>query len=666
MSDSDTEKTPDSPPEPDNTPKGGKFSKNITAWITTLAVIGLLIALFVVPPQEKTTPELSQLDFWQRVDAGKVAKCELVREETGITYLRGTFTDGKEKFKVNVLPTDKLEEKLKEKNVALTLVNETNLLRNILAGSVPLIIGLVVLFIIFRMFKNQSMGTMNFGKSRARMVKDDKKKITFKNVAGVKEAQEEVEEIIEFLKASEKFQKLGGKIPKGVLLMGPPGTGKTLLAKAIAGEAGVPFFSISGSDFIEMFVGVGASRVRDMFEQGKKNAPCIIFIDEIDAVGRSRFSGIGGGHDEREQTLNAMLVEMDGFETNEGVIIIAATNRADVLDPALTRPGRFDRQIVIDLPTLEGRREILNLHAHKIKLAPSADLSRIARGTPGFSGADLANLLNEGALLAARLNHEAVEHIDLEEARDKVLWGRERRSRAMEDKERRITAWHEAGHALMQILCENTEPLHKITIIPRGMSLGATMTLPERDVLNRNRSELLDQLVVLCGGRIAEKLFTGDISTGARMDIHMASQIARKMVCDYGMSDKLGFQSLGGSQEPLFLAREMTKSQDHSEETSRMIDAEVAGLISAAYARCEALIAANRDKLELLVTTLLEKETMDGRDVEELLTLGRIRTEEERLAERRQNEPVPVETAEAETSPAETGSPVPEPEIETA
>jgi cell division protease FtsH len=503
----------------------------------------------------------------------------------------------------------------------------------------PVVVILIILYFVFmRQIKSANMGAMSFGKSRAKMLNQDKKKLTFANVAGIKEAKEEVQEIVEFLKEPQKFQKLGGRIPKGVLLMGPPGTGKTLLAKAIAGEAGVPFFNISGSDFVEMFVGVGASRVRDMFEQGKKHAPCLIFIDEIDAVGRSRFSGIGGGHDEREQTLNALLVEMDGFETSEGVIIIAATNRADVLDTALLRPGRFDRQIIIDLPTLTGREEILRMHAQKVKLAESADLSRIARGTPGFSGADLANLLNEAALLAARLGRSAIEHVDLEEARDKVLWGRERRSRAMEDRERRITAWHEAGHALLQVLCEHTEPLHKVTIIPRGQALGATMTLPERDVLNRSKRELLDHLVVLMGGRIAEQLFTGDLSTGARMDIKMASETARKMICAFGMSDVFGFQSFGDNQETLFLGREVARSQAFSEDTAKKIDEEVKRLVSEAYARAEKMIAENREQLEKLVVHLIEAETMDGRDVEELLKLGRILSEEERAAQKREKE----------------------------
>jgi len=534
-------------------------------------------------------------------------------------------------------------------------VNNNNffgpLLRELLM--IALFLGLLY-FVFIRQIKSANMGAMSFGKSRAKMLNQDKKKLTFANVAGIQEAKEEVQEIVEFLKDPQKFQKLGGRIPKGVLLMGPPGTGKTLLAKAIAGEAGVPFFSISGSDFVEMFVGVGASRVRDMFEQGKKHAPCLIFIDEIDAVGRSRFSGIGGGHDEREQTLNALLVEMDGFETSEGVIIIAATNRADVLDPALLRPGRFDRQIIIDLPTLSGREDILKMHAQKIKLSPGADLSRIARGTPGFSGADLANLLNEAALLAARGGKQAVEHLDLEEARDKVLWGRERRSRAMEDRERRITAWHESGHALLQVLCEHAEPLHKVTIIPRGQALGATMSLPERDVLNRTKKELLDQLVVLMGGRIAEQMFTGDLSTGARMDIKMASEIARKMICSFGMSEVFGFQSFGDNQETLFLGREVARHQAYSEATARKIDEEVERLVSDAYTRASQMLTEHRARLEVLVEHLLEAETMDGRDVEDLIKEGRILNDAERTAKKH------ALTASAD-APSDAAEPPPEP-----
>ena len=438
--------------------------------------------------------------------------------------------------------------------------------------------------------------------------------------------------------------------------MGPPGTGKTLLAKAIAGEADVPFFSISGSDFVEMFVGVGASRVRDMFEQGKRNAPCIIFIDEIDAVGRSRFSGIGGGHDEREQTLNALLVEMDGFDTQEGVIIIAATNRPDVLDSALQRPGRFDRQIVIDLPTLEGREAILKIHAQRVKMAAEVELRRLARGTPGFSGADLANLINEAALLAARAGKEAVGMPDLEEARDKVRWGRERRSRVLDDKERRITAYHEAGHAIVTVLVAESEPLHKITIIPRGTAyLGATMQLPEKDRYMEGRKKLEGILATLMGGRVAEELVFGDITSGARSDLKQATRLARLMVCDWGMSEALGPQTFGSHEELLFLGREVSRSQDFSEDTARRIDAEVNRLLREAHASARSILEDGREKLDLVARTLLERETMDGRDVEEIVRHGRLLSPEERAAE----EPAagPAASPAAEVQPVPVSAP---------
>ncbi|MEI6644896.1 MAG: ATP-dependent zinc metalloprotease FtsH [bacterium] len=582
----------------------------------------LTIGMYFYKP-EGEIKTVDHQEFRQMVDAQQIQddKVEWIKDPNGNMYLRfAKKNNAKEQFRVDALHSEGMEQYLQEKKIRWQIVYSNNFFGSLMREMLPIIIILGIIFFLFaRQIKDMNSRAMGFGKSRAKMFAKDTKKLTFANVAGITEAKEEVQEIVEFLKDPKKFQTLGGRIPKGVLLMGPPGTGKTLLAKAIAGEAGVPFFNISGSDFVEMFVGVGASRVRDMFDQGKKNAPCIIFIDEIDAVGRSRFSGIGGGHDEREQTLNALLVEMDGFETSEGVIIIAATNRADVLDSALLRPGRFDRQIIIDLPTLLGREEILKLHAVKIKLGVTADLSRIARGTPGFSGADLANLLNEAALLAARTNKPAVEQTDLEEARDKVLWGRERRSRAMDDKERRITAWHEAGHALLQVLCKYAEPLHKVTIIPRGQALGATMSLPEKDVLNRTRNELLDQLVVLMGGRIAEQLHTGDISTGARMDIKMASEIAHKMVCSFGMADTFGFQSFGDNQEPLFLGREISRSKTYSEETSQKIDKEVSRLVEDSWARAQAIITENKNQLERLVETLIERETMDGREVEALL-----------------------------------------------
>jgi cell division protease FtsH len=605
------------------------------AWLVVLGMIAFMLFMLNPGGLQRNVQEIDQTEFYNSLSNRTIKTCEIVRESTsGIAHVSGvrTLKDGKEaKYRVDVYYGEVFNQRLVEGGPKVTY--PSTVWMQLLIAALPIVIVLGLLYFIFmRSARTAGMGAMNFGKSRAKMLSQDKQKVTFANVAGIQEAKEEVEEIISFLKAPQKFQKLGGRIPKGVLLLGPPGTGKTLLAKAIAGEAGVPFFSISGSDFIEMFVGVGASRVRDMFEQGKKHAPCIIFIDEIDAVGRSRFTGIGGGHDEREQTLNALLVEMDGFETSDGVIIIAATNRPDVLDPALLRPGRFDRTIIIDLPTLDGREEILRLHAKKLTLGPNADLRRIARGTPGFSGADLANLLNEAALLAARQDKVAVEMNDLEEARDKVLWGRERRSRAMDDKERRITAWHESGHALVQSLLENTEPIHKVTIIPRGMALGATMSLPEKDVLNKTRNQLLDELAVLMGGRIAEKLHTGDISTGARMDIRMASQIARHMVCEYGMSDDLGAQAFGENQELMFLGREVSRTQNYSEETARRIDADVSRLVHEAYARAEKLIDDHRKQLEMVVERLLEVETMDGRDVEEMVEFGRVLTEEERVA----------------------------------
>ncbi len=637
------EHRPPPPPPPRQPPRGAGEReataappRNIfVAWLVVLGMITAMLFMLNSGGLQGNVQEITAAEFDACVTNRSITKCEILCDAAkGIASISGERLDGKKKvrFRLNRRYSDALDKQLLDNGVPVKF--PSTFWSEVLFQALPIVLFIGLLYFIFmRTAKSAGMGAMNFGKSRARMLSQDKQKVTFANVAGIKEAMEEVEEIISFLKAPQKFQKLGGRIPKGVLLLGPPGTGKTLLAKSIAGEAGVPFFSISGSDFIEMFVGVGASRVRDMFEQGKKHAPCIIFIDEIDAVGRSRFTGIGGGHDEREQTLNALLVEMDGFETSDGVIIIAATNRPDVLDPALLRPGRFDRTIVIDLPTLDGREEILRLHAKKLTLGPNADLRRIARGTPGFSGADLANLLNEAALLAARQDKAAVEMNDLEEARDKVLWGRERRSRAMDDKERRITAWHESGHALVQVLLEHTEPVHKVTIIPRGMALGATMSLPEKDVLNKTRSQLRDELVVLMGGRIAEKLHTGDISTGARMDIRMASRIARHMVCEYGMSDDLGAQAFGENQELMFLGREVSRTQNYSEETARRIDSDVTGLLHEAFARADKLINDHRRQLEQVVERLLDVETMDGRDVDDLVKHGRVLTEDERKAQ---------------------------------
>ena len=479
-------------------------------------------------------------------------------------------------------------------------------------------------FLVRQQIRSAGRGAMSFGKSKAKMLSQDRNKVTFKDVAGVEEAKEEVQEIVEFLKDPKKFQRLGGKIPKGVLMVGPPGTGKTLLAKAIAGEADVPFFSISGSDFVEMFVGVGASRVRDMFEQGRKNAPCLIFIDEIDAVGRHRGHGLGGGHDEREQTLNAMLVEMDGFDTQEGIIIIAATNRPDVLDPALLRPGRFDRQVTVSLPDVKGREEILRVHAKKVKLSDNADLSKIARGTPGFSGAELANLLNEAALLAARNNLKAISNPELEEARDKVRWGRERRSMAMSEKEKMSTAWHEAGHAIISVLLEHTDPLHKVTIIPRGHALGVTMSLPEGDQHSFHLKEALDRIAMTAAGRIAEELFTNDLSTGASGDIKQMTGLARRMVCEWGMSEKLGMVGYGANEDQVFLGRDINRSRDYSEATAQEIDREVRRLVDEGYDRAKKLIIEHRDKVEIIANALLEFETLDGDQVKDIVLTGKM------------------------------------------
>jgi cell division protease FtsH len=519
--------------------------------------------------------------------------------------------------------TDSFEDRVLNSGLFETKAPNTVLLGLVYSLGPILVIGLLIWFFFIRQIKMAGKGALSFGKSKARMLTKEKNKTTFKDVAGVEEAKEEVSELVEFLKDPKKFQKLGGRIPKGILMVGAPGTGKTLLAKAIAGEADAAFFSISGSDFVEMFVGVGASRVRDMFDQARKNTPCLIFIDEIDAVGRSRGHGLGGGNDEREQTLNALLVEMDGFDTTEGIIIIAATNRPDVLDPALLRPGRFDRQITVNLPDVRGREAILKVHAKNVKLDPSVDLTVIARGTPGYSGAELANLLNEAALLAARTGKKAVGMAELEEARDKVRWGRERRSMAMTDEDKKWTAWHEAGHALVNVILKHTHPLHKVTIIPRGQALGATMYLPKEDILNRKRKELLDIIAVTMAGRIAEEVVSDDISSGAAGDIQQATTMARAMVCQWGMSDKMGMIQYGDSNEYVFLGREVTRAKDYSEHTAQEIDDEVKRIIDDAYKRAKEIIDDNRDKLELIANALLEYETLEGSQVEEIVRTGK-------------------------------------------
>ncbi|MBK1834790.1 ATP-dependent zinc metalloprotease FtsH [Roseibacillus ishigakijimensis] len=504
------------------------------------------------------------------------------------------------------------------------LKKDNGVWQSVLLSFLPIFVLLLLLFFLFRhQMKSAGRGAMNFGKSKARLLSMDKNKVTFKDVAGIQEAKEELQEIVEYLRDPRKFQKLGGSIPKGVLMVGSPGTGKTLLARAIAGEADVPFFSISGSDFVEMFVGVGASRVRDMFEQGKKNAPCLIFIDEIDAVGRHRGHGMGGGHDEREQTLNALLVEMDGFDTQEGIIIIAATNRPDVLDPALLRPGRFDREVTVSLPDVKGRAEILRVHSKKIKLSADVDLDVIARGTPGFSGAELANLINESALLAARKNLKAVTLAELEEARDKVRWGRERRSLALSEDDKRKTAYHEAGHAILNVVLPHTDPLHKVTIIPRGPSLGSTMFLPEKDKFSYHKLEMLDELVVLMGGRVAEEIVLDDVASGASGDIRMATNLARSMVCEWGMSDALGMVEYGdGGGGEVFLARDMAKTKNYSEATAQTIDSEIKRIIDEAYAKATELLTKHREDLDVIAEALMEYETLDGAHIEELMKTG--------------------------------------------
>ena len=517
---------------------------------------------------------------------------------------------------------ESLQKELSAAGITPTPRAETNALASTLIGFLPIALFLLVLYFFFRsQIKMAGRSAMSFGKSKARMMAREKNKITFKDAAGIEEAKEEVQELVEFLKNPKRFQKLGGRIPKGVLLVGAPGTGKTLLARAIAGEADVPFFNISGSDFVEMFVGVGASRVRDMFEQGRKSAPCLIFIDEIDAVGRHRGQGMGGGHDEREQTLNQLLVEMDGFDAQEGVIIIAATNRPDVLDPALLRPGRFDRQVTIGLPDVKGREEILQVHAKKIKLSENVDLSQLARGTPGYSGAELANVLNEAALMAARKGLKSIKQAQLEEARDKVRWGKERRSMAMSEKEKTSTAWHEAGHALLNVLLEHTDPLHKVTIIPRGQYLGATMYLPEGDQHSTQRKQSLDSLVMMMGGRIAEEMFTNDFSNGAAGDIAQATELARKMVCEWGMSS-LGMIRFTEESDYAFLGREVSSKRTHSEATAQQIDAEVKRLIDEAYQRATQLIEEKRDKIALIAKALLEFETLEGSQVADIINQG--------------------------------------------
>jgi cell division protease FtsH len=586
--------------------------KTVMLWMSLLVVV-FLAWHFAQIQKKETSVKFSE--FMAQVESGQVAEVTITGNE-----IKGHFTS-QQSFKTFApIGYDKLVDTLLAKKVTVNYQpDQTPTWANMLISWAPFI--LLIGFWIFFMRQMQSGGNkaLSFGKSKAKLLASQQKKVTFKDVAGVDEAKEELQEIIEFLREPQKFQKLGGRIPKGVLLMGPPGTGKTLLARAIAGEANVPFFSISGSDFVEMFVGVGASRVRDLFEQGKKNAPCIIFIDEIDAVGRHRGAGLGGGHDEREQTLNQLLVEMDGFESNDGVILIAATNRPDVLDPALLRPGRFDRRVVVSRPDVRGREGIIHVHTRKIPLGEDVDISVLARATPGFSGADLANLVNEAALLAARHSQKFVSMQDFESSKDKVLMGAERKSMIITEEEKKITAFHEGGHALLAALLPHTDPLHKVTIIPRGMALGLTQQLPTEEKHNYSREQLESRIAVCMGGRIAEEITFGQITTGAQNDIEQATEMARKMVCEWGMSDALGPLTYGKKEEAIFLGKEFNRHQDYSEATALKIDAEIKRIVTEQYDRAQKILTDNRPVLIRVAEALLEHEVLDAQQLQQIL-----------------------------------------------
>jgi cell division protease FtsH len=590
-----------------------QFYKNLALWLVISLMMILVYNLFNKP--KPAQDKINYSDFIAAVDAGKVTSVSIQGSD-----LKGKYTDGKD-FKTFKPEDPQLTQKLLEKKIVVTASREEEKFSwfNMFISWFPLILLVGVWIFFMRQMQSGGGKAMAFGKSRAKLLTEAQGKITFEDVAGVEEAKEELAEIIAFLKEPKKFTKLGGRLPKGVLLVGPPGTGKTLLARAIAGEAGVPFFSISGSDFVEMFVGVGASRVRDLFVQGKKNAPCIIFIDEIDAVGRHRGAGLGGGHDEREQTLNQLLVEMDGFESNEGVILISATNRPDVLDPALLRPGRFDRQVVVPRPDVKGREAILKVHSKQTPLAASVDLSVIARGTPGFSGADLANVVNEAALLAARKDKSVVEMSDFDDAKDKVLMGVERRSMVISEEEKKNTAYHEAGHTLVAKLIPGTDPVHKVSIIPRGRALGITMQLPIEDKHSYSKEVLFNKIAVLMGGRAAEELIFKTMTTGAGNDIEHATEIARKMVCEWGMSDKMGPVSFGKKDEQIFLGREMAVSKNYSEATAVEIDTEIRRIVEENYARACKLLSENMDQLIKLSQVLIEKENLSGAEVDVIM-----------------------------------------------
>lgn len=602
-----------------------KFFKNVLFY---LLIIMVIIWMFDLYGEKNSKPaDISYTSFMQHVQQDEIKQVTIVDN-----VISGKLKDGKE-FST-VAPNDsKLVEKLEAKKVDIKaeLPPQPPWWMSILSSILPMLIIVGLWFMLMNQGGAGGGKVMNFGKSRARRYDEEKLKITFKDVAGAEEAKQELEEVVEFLKHPQKYNDLGAKIPKGVLLYGPPGTGKTLLAKAVAGEAGVSFFSISGSDFVEMFVGVGASRVRDLFDQAKKSAPCIVFIDEIDAVGRQRGAGLGGGHDEREQTLNQLLVEMDGFSANEGIIMIAATNRPDILDPALLRPGRFDRQIVVDRPDIKGRTEILKVHVKGKPMGPDVNLDVIAQRTPGFTGADLSNLVNEAALLTARKDKKAINMPEMEEAAERVIMGPERKSRVISDKEKRLTAYHEGGHTIVGMLLEHTDPVHKVTIIPRGRAGGYTLSLPKEDKYYATRSEMLDELKVLLGGRVAEALVLKEISSGASNDLQRATQLARQMICEYGMSENIGPVTFGHRQDQVFLGRDIARDKDYSEEVAAEIDKEVRSFMEDAYAATEKLLSDNIDKLHVIAKALMEKETLEEEEINQLVKYGHILTAEEKL-----------------------------------
>lgn len=601
-----------------------KFFKNVTFYLLIIIVMIWMFDYYSGGTEKKD--DMSYTSFLQHVQQDDIKQVTIVDN-----IISGKLKDGQE-FSTVVPDDDTLISKLEAKNVEIRaeLPPQPPWWTGILSSLLPMLLIVGLWFLLMNQSNGGGGRVMNFGKSRARRYDEDKVKVTFKDVAGADEAKQELEEVVEFLKHPQKYNELGAKIPKGVLLYGPPGTGKTLLAKAVAGEAGVPFFSISGSDFVEMFVGVGASRVRDLFEQAKKSAPCIVFIDEIDAVGRQRGAGLGGGHDEREQTLNQLLVEMDGFGANEGIIMIAATNRPDILDPALLRPGRFDRQIVVDRPDIKGRQEILKVHVKGKPIGQDVELNVIAQRTPGFTGADLSNLVNEAALMTARKNKKVINMPEMEEAAERVIMGPERKSRVISDKEKRLTAYHEGGHTVVGMLLDNTDPVHKVTIIPRGRAGGYTLSLPKEDRYYATRSEMLDELKVLLGGRVAEALVLKEISSGASNDLQRATTLARQMICEYGMSENIGPVTFGHRQDQVFLGRDIARDKDYSEEVAAEIDKEVRSFIEDAYAATEKLLSDNIDKLHVIAEALIERETLEADEISELIKYGHILSAEEK------------------------------------